>query len=495
MGNRYREFFMLLVGLLLSAVTGTAYTQSDPPPGILRNPLNYNNGADPWLTYYDGNYYLAATTWASEWTMRRAPTLAELKTAEPRTIYVESDPSRCCNFWAPEFHLLDGPNGRRWYFYYTAGTFGTYDNQRTHVLESAGTDPLGPYTYKGRVFDPDNDGWMIDGSVLALNDALYFVFSAFADGLQSLFIAPMSNPWTISGERVLISQPTYPWETIGGYVNEAPVALHHEDQLFLVYSASSCNTPDYKLGMLTYVGDDPLDPDAWVKNPEPVFQRSDQNGVYAPGHNGFFRSPDGTEDWIVYHANDSVSYGCDGRRSTRVQRIHWNEDGTPDFGVPGSTQTEIAAPSGDLGIDLLPEFEPPVISRFKTFAPPFAYLRHANFQLRLDFVVTGDSQFVLRPGLADAAAVSIESVNFPGFYARHQDNVIWLSADDHTENFAADATWWIRPGLADAAGLSFESFSRPNFYIGQRFGVTALVEQTDTMTDRMRQDATFVEER
>jgi GH43 family beta-xylosidase len=34
-----------------------------------------------------------------------------------------------------------------------------------------------------------------------------------------------------------------------------------------------------------------------------VFQTSEENGVYAPGHNSFFTSPDGKEDWILYHAN------------------------------------------------------------------------------------------------------------------------------------------------------------------------------------------------
>ena len=70
--------------------------------------------------------------------------------------------------WAPEFDLLDGPDGLRWYFYYTAGTAGTYDNQRSYVLESAGTDPMGPYTFKGQLDDPQNDVWSIDGSVMQL---------------------------------------------------------------------------------------------------------------------------------------------------------------------------------------------------------------------------------------------------------------------------------------------------------------------------------------
>lgn len=488
---------VLLALCLLLLAAGGAYPQSDEEqPGTLRNPLNPYGGADPWLTYYEGNYYLAATTWTSEWTMRRSPTLVGLKTAAPVRIYFETEPSRCCNFWAPEFRLLDGPNGPRWYFYYTAGTPGTYDNQRTHVLESEGTDPMGPYHYKARIYDPQNDTWMIDGSVLELDDSLYFLFSAFEGGLQSLFIAPMSDPWTISGERVLISQPDYPWEQSVGFVNEGPVALHHEDDTFIIYSASACSGPDYKLGMLTYNGGDPLNPDSWLKHPEPVFERSDENGVFAPGHNGFFRSPDGTEDWIVYHANDSISGGCDGRRTTRVQPFTWNEDGTPNFGEPVSTDEVIEAPSGDNGIDPLPEVPEPVLVRFRSLGTEGAYLRHANFQMRLDFNVVplADSQFMLAPGLADSEAVSIESANFPGFYLRHRDNAIWLTAYDGSDTFEEEATWRIRPGLADDSGISFEAYSRPGSFIGRMFGVLALVEVTDATADQVLADATYSEE-
>jgi GH43 family beta-xylosidase len=60
--------------------------------------------------------------------------------------------------------------------------------------------------------------------------------------------------------------------------------------------------------------------------------------VYAPGHNGFFKSPDGTEDWIVYHANNSASGGCDMNRSTRAQKFTWNPDGTPKLRRPGQTR-------------------------------------------------------------------------------------------------------------------------------------------------------------
>lgn len=491
---RFHSVFAIgfLLFTLLIAGGAASGQETAGQPGTFQNPLNVNGGADPWLTYYEGNYYLTSTTWSSEWFMRKSPTLAGLKTAEPMRIYFETDPSRCCNFWAPEFRLLDGPNGPRWYFYYSAGTARTLNNQYIHVLESAGTDPMGPYTYKGRLYDPQNDTWMIDGSVMELDGALYFLASAFVGPKQSLFIAPMSNPWTFGGARQMISQPDLPWELVGGQVNEGPVALHHEGKTFIIYSASSCNTPDYKLGMLTYSGGDPLKAEAWVKSPEPVFQRADENAVFAPGHNGFFQSPDGTEDWIVYHANDSAAYGCDGRRSTRVQKINWNADGTPDFGVPASNDAVLTAPAGDDGVDPLPVFSPLAITSFTTFVQPGAYIRHQNYVIGLGYTANADAQFTLVPGLADAEAVSIESINFPGFYLRVQKNVLTLSANDDTDGFATEVTWWLRPGLADETAISLEAYGTPGGYIGKKFGILALSELTADSPLKAREDATFV---
>ena len=68
--------------------------------------------------------------------------------------------------------------------------------------------------------------------------------------------------------------------------------------------------------------------------------------TYGPGHNGFFRSPDGTEDWIVYHGKETDEYTYAGR-STRAQKIAWRADGTPDFGRPVPRGVPLAVPSGE----------------------------------------------------------------------------------------------------------------------------------------------------
>lgn len=343
--SRRLSWLALVVALALFTRTELVMAQES----TFRNPVLAFKGADPWMVYHEGNYYLIATSGTSEFFMRQSPTIAGLQSAKPVRVWLDYTPDRCCNMWAPELHLLDGPNGPRWYLYYTAGPhsadFGL--TQRTHVLESEGADPLGPYTYKARVFDPNHDTPQLDGSVLQWEGKLYFLVSVWDEYGQSLYIAPMSDPWTISGDRVRISTPDLDWERHLWTVNEGPIALINGERLFIIYSASACWGPEYKLGMLTFTGDDVLDPAAWTKHPEPVFEKSEENGVFGPGHNSFFKSPDGTEDWILYHANDSPEGVCDNRRTTRAQPFTWNEDGTPNFGVPVSLDTELPVPSGE----------------------------------------------------------------------------------------------------------------------------------------------------
>ncbi|MGX1831985.1 family 43 glycosylhydrolase [Paenibacillus taichungensis] len=103
------------------------------------------------------------------------------------------------------------------------------------------------------------------------------------------------------------------------------------DEFFLIFSASTTWSEDYALGMLTMnEEDDPMLASSWTKSPQPVFRKSTENGVYATGHNSFTTSPDGLEDWIVFHALPAP--GADtGLRATRIQKFEWNRDGTPDW--------------------------------------------------------------------------------------------------------------------------------------------------------------------
>ncbi|WP_158839643.1 family 43 glycosylhydrolase [Saccharothrix deserti] len=336
---------VLLTGLLVGATQSASAAAGRP----YTNPIKSGKAADPFMTFYNGNYYMMGTPFSNTLWMRKSPTLAGLATAPSVQIWQDTTSSRGANFWAPEMHFVNN----RWYVYYSAAQVGAAccDTQRTHVLESAGADPLGPYTYKNMLSGSNltPGGWLIDASVLRLNDSLYLLGSGFlSGGEQSLVIAPLTNPYTLANTTFsVISSPTLSWERSGGAVNEGPVALQRNGRTFIAYSASACGTADYKLGLLSYNGGDPLSAASWTKNPNPVFQRNDANGVYGPGHNGFFSSPDGTESWIVYHANNSATQGCGNTRTARAQKFAWNADGTPNFGQPVALGTTLDGPSGE----------------------------------------------------------------------------------------------------------------------------------------------------
>ena len=167
----------------------------------------------------------------------------------------------------------------------------------------------------------------------------------------------------MQGNRVLISKPTHKWERNGTvplewqkrtgeppvlYINEGPQFLldSHRDKLFIVYSANACWL-DYNLGLLKHTGKGSLlDPKRWKKHPKPVFVEAPEHGVYAPGHNSFFKSPDGKEDWILYHANPGPNDGCGAKRAPHTQKFSWKKNGTPYFGKPVQVNKPIPVPSG-----------------------------------------------------------------------------------------------------------------------------------------------------
>jgi GH43 family beta-xylosidase len=320
------------------------------------NPI-FSYGADPWITQKAGSYYYCGSS-GGRFYLRKAKNLAELKTSEQKTVWTPPlGTSYSKELWAPELHFIQG----KWYLYFAADD-GNNRNHRMYVIENASPDPtVGDWEFKGKVADP-SDKWAIDGSVFEYSGKLYMIWSGWdgdVNGQQNIYIALMKNPWTIEGERVRISSPELKWETIGDLnnpndvphvnVNEGPVALIHNDRLFIVYSASGCWTDDYCLGMLTFIGNENLlDQKVWEKSSEPVFKQKPESGVFAPGHNSFFTSPDGKEDWILYHANSKPGQGCGRYRSPRAQKFTWKSDGSPDFGEPVSEGTVLIVPNEEI---------------------------------------------------------------------------------------------------------------------------------------------------
>ena len=341
------------VFLLCWLLYGSSFSQQDT--AFFTNPL-LPSGADPWSMYKDGFYYYTHTV-GDRIVIWKTTDLAQLGAAEKKTVY-KPPPNTLYSkqLWAPEIHHING----KWYVYFAASN-GNNQNHRMYVIENGAKDPFeGEWVLKGKVADA-SDKWAIDGSVFAHRNQLYMVWSGWEgdhNKQQDIYIAKMKNPWTIEGARVLaevvfqrgavaVEQAALPLpgETADG---EGPQLLKRGRGLFLIYSASGCWTEQYSLGMLTFKGrKNLLDSALWQKEVEPVFTHAPQNGVYAPGHNSFFKSPDGKEDWILYHANSAPGQGCGRNRSPRAQKFGWRPNGTPDFGVPLPAGVPVTAPSGN----------------------------------------------------------------------------------------------------------------------------------------------------
>jgi GH43 family beta-xylosidase len=356
---------LVLIPLVLLAACGDGGTEVDTG-GVkplcattFMNPVG--PGADPWVVRSGASYYSVESRDGGIW-VYRTDTLTSLKKNAARVWTPPSNGWNQVDVWAPELHHI----GNRWYIYYAAGRPGpdgpdaAFTDQRAGVLESTTDDPFGTWIDRGMLYTGDdvaggtNPVWAIDLTVREINGQLYAVWSGWLqnaathDTPQHTYIARMSSPTTIATNRVRLSSPTEAWER-GTQLDlqEGQEFLAHGDDLFIVYSTRESFLPDYRLGWLRLASPtaDPLNPASWTKSSGPAFTGAPALGVYGVGHASFTKSPDGTEDWIVYHAKTQNSAGWNDR-VVRMQKFGWNADGTPNFGTPTASNIPVASPSG-----------------------------------------------------------------------------------------------------------------------------------------------------
>ena len=270
-----------------------------------------------------------------------AGTLAGLSTATERTLWTRpSSGTMGGHIWAPEIHRIDGA----WFVYFAAGDADDPFRVRPYVLQADGPDPL---TARWTVRDRIRTAWdtfSLDATTFTHRGDRYLVWAQSEPGIETnsnLYISRMADPSTLAGSQARIAVPTADWETRGFKVDEGPAVIVRNGRVFITFSASATDA-DYCIGLLTAADDaDLLDPDSWVKSPDPVFRSSAAAGQWGPGHNCFTTADDAdgrAVDVLVYHARpyrDIVGDPLlDPNRHARVQRLGWTSDGAPDLGAP-----------------------------------------------------------------------------------------------------------------------------------------------------------------
>ena len=378
------------------------------------NPL-IEQRADPFITHrVDGRYYFTGSVPEYDRIIvRGASTIAGLATATEAVIWRRpTSGTMGGHIWAPELHRING----KWYIYFAAGDSDNVFRIRMYVLESPLADPRDPtgWVLRGKIAT-EWDSFALDSTTFEHRGRRYLVWAQSEPEIavnSSLYIAELNSPWTIAGKPTRISTPTRGWEILGYRVNEGPSVIIRNGRVFLTFSASATNAV-YCMGLLTANANaDLLDRASWVKTPDPVFTTNDQTQQYGPGHNCFTVAEDGVTDVLVYHARDYRTIVgdplYDPNRHTRVQKLYWNHDGTPLFGVP----------VGKGG---------PIV-RLSPADAPAAFVRQTEFVLRVDTDVRelADSQFRFVAGFAGDGTESIQSVNYPDRYVHVVDGVVRL---------------------------------------------------------------------
>lgn len=313
----------------------------------LTNPLY--DGADPWVVRHGEAWFSCNARADGSIEVWRSTNFPE----RGRSTVVWTPPRRRWNshqVWAPELHFIQG----RWYIYYSASD-GHNANHRMGVLGATSDDPQGSYEDLGQLYTGDdiagqtNNRWAIDGTILQLRGQLYFIWSGWEDqrDIQHLYIAEMSDPATISSNRVqLCANDCFEWEHVGEDraergLHEGPAILRRHGRVFVVYSCSASWQHTYKLGMIWMDSDaDPMDPANWTKHDQPVFESTDE--VFGVGHCSFTTTEDG-QDVMLYHAKKSRREGWD--RRVHAQMFDWNEDRLPEFGEPMTPGQPIMPPN------------------------------------------------------------------------------------------------------------------------------------------------------
>ena len=297
------------------------------------------DGGDPWIMRH-GDFYYYSKIEQGQVVLRRSRNITDIAAGGSSIIF--NDQQSISVLWAPEIHYLDGA----WYVYFAAQPAGS-DIHHMYVLSSESTDPLdGPWRLSA--LDGMDDKFAIDGTVADVSGKRYFIWSGwegYTNVQQNLYIARMVSPTCIADEKILISQPEYPWDcATHPTINEGPAVLIHGSTVNLAYSASGSWTDNYCIGLLTaQCNADLADPTVWSKRDTPILRSG--RGIYGPGHNSFVVSPDGFQVEMIYHSTRWHNGGFN--RSVRFRPVSFDHRGRilPMDSIPPNQLIE--RPSGE----------------------------------------------------------------------------------------------------------------------------------------------------
>ena len=311
--------------LSFSSVECSEYVYSLTGVKKYTNPVA--TGADPFILYWEGTYYLYSTNAPNDG--YKVFTSTDLVNWTDRGFCLRNgavygSPTPSGGYWAPEVYHIDG----RFYMFYTVS-----ENIGVAVADS----PLGPFKkYSEGFLFPGKRA--IDANLFIDDDGQMYLYYVIANNGNDIYGAKFDfKTLTVSDEKLIISPTPNTWEYIGnaGRVAEGPCMIKHNGYYYLTYSANGYPSHDYAIGCA--VASSPLgDFERYEDNP--ILSKSPALDVYGPGHHSMFYTPGG-ELIMVYHRHKSETevHG----RTTCIDRCRFvpQENGPDKLEVCGPTST------------------------------------------------------------------------------------------------------------------------------------------------------------
>lgn len=245
---------------------------------------------DPYILYYDGNYYAYGTNAddgiavyvSSDLKTWQVPAEAKNGLALHKDdVYADQ------RFWAPEIYFVNG----QFYMYFSADE---------HICVATSNSPTGPFTQQEKkpMIEAEK---CIDNSLFIDDDGkTYLSFVRFTDG-NAIWIAELEEDLvTVKKETMTpclnVSQS---WEEVWPRVNEGSFIVKSGETYYMTYSANSFESPFYGVGFAT--ASNIMGP--WTKyENNPILQKPDD--LIGVGHSAMFRDEEG-QLRIVFHAHNN----------------------------------------------------------------------------------------------------------------------------------------------------------------------------------------------
>lgn len=247
---------------------------------------------------------------------------------------VRPDASLGTHFWAPEVAESEG----KFYLYYSVG-----HGDANHQLRVAvGDRPQGPYHDTGaRLLSASECPFAIDPHPFRDEDGRWYLFYArdFLDTTPeyragtALMMARMKSMTELEDSGRMIVRARWDWQRFqqkrflygrvwDWHTIEGPFVRKHEGRYYCFYSAGCWTNESY--GVDYCVADRVGGPysDAGNEN-GPRVLRTLPGRLIGPGHNSIITGPNGSGDYIVYHAWDG---GMKARRMF-MDKLVWTPQG------------------------------------------------------------------------------------------------------------------------------------------------------------------------